>query len=74
MAAIKIPAPGTKLGPCIPGCMHQDCAENRATAAKLCPECKEPIGYERYFIKDETGADVHDSCLFDRFEKQKNAG
>lgn len=51
MAAGTLPAPGTKLGPCIDPCTHADCACTRAMAAATCDPCREPIGYETRFYQ-----------------------
>ena len=46
MAAISVPAPGTKLGPCEGQCEHLDCAENRRMARALCAACHVLISYD----------------------------
>lgn len=63
MAAAKIPAPGTRLGPCIDACGHQDCAAARRHAAMICKRCSEPIGYEQpYYWSPSPPAASHASC------------
>ena len=52
-----ISAPGTKLGPCKGGCKHRDCEASRVEAAKICPACDKPIGYDTAFttMRDKAG-------------------
>lgn len=52
MAAIGLSAPGTEYGPCLEDCQHIDCAATREKAAVICPDCREPIGYDRPFYLD----------------------
>lgn len=49
MAAGFLPPPGTELGPCVPDCAHEDCAETRRMAEALCPHCGAVIGYDTRF-------------------------
>ena len=65
MASLKLPAPGTRLGPCLDDCTHPECAADRRLAAHACPLCAEPIGYERRFGFDiiYPGQWVHEACL-----------
>ena len=56
MAAGRLPAPGTELGPCDPPtCIHRDCAETRRMAESACVSCGEPIGYEVRFYDHQRG-------------------
>ena len=66
MAAITVPAPGTKYGPCGEPCSHRDCAESRRMAAVVCRFCDESIGYERRFYNEGAPGSydlVHAVCL-----------
>jgi|HubBroStandDraft_3_1064219.scaffolds.fasta_scaffold702245_3 hypothetical protein len=66
MAAGRIPAPGTKFGPCIDPCEHTDCAATRKDAASQCHFCNTEIGYEkRFYIEATTRQLVHAACLED---------
>jgi hypothetical protein len=63
MAAITLPKPGTKYGPCRGSkCGHTDCAATRRMAAALCIECHKPIGYDARFFEDEPGKPMHYAC------------
>lgn len=53
MAAGIIGAPGTEYGPCEQECHHRDCAENRALAHSSCSWCREPIGFDTMFYRDD---------------------
>ncbi len=81
MSAGRLPAPGTKLGPCETWagaeCTHIDCASTRADAASLCVTCGQTIGYERGFYvvsndKFSTGLE-HSDCAEDRVERERAA-
>lgn len=62
MAAGSLPKPGTKYGPCKGTCQHTDCAQTRALAARLCPECGQPIGYDtRFYVDDDVAR--HSMCV-----------
>lgn len=66
MAAITIPAPGTKYGPCEEPCSHTDCAESRRMAAIVCRFCDGPIGFEKRLYNDGPSGSyelVHAVCL-----------
>ena len=65
MAAGKLPAPGTDLGPCKKKCRHKDCAETRRMAEATCPFCDETIGYDRRFYDDRARGLCHADCLED---------
>lgn len=52
MSACSVPAPGSKLGPCLEPCEHSDCKANRADAGKECRYCGLPIGYETMYYAD----------------------
>ena len=45
MAAVALPKPGSKHGPCAEECRHIDCALTRAQAASGCWVCEKPIGF-----------------------------
>jgi hypothetical protein len=64
MDTMTLPPPGTPYGACGADCAHRDCAWQRATAAKLCWMCGDPIGHNRLFIEDKDGV-VHADCLAD---------
>jgi len=70
MGWVKLPAPGTELGPCEGECGHSDCARTRRDAAAPCRICGEPIGYDRAFHYEGGGA-VHHACLMDEMEGGK---
>ncbi len=62
MAATKIPAPGTKLGPCADECAHLDCRASREQATRVCGHCGEPIGYDRWWC-NFAALPYHEACL-----------
>ena len=63
MSAMRLPAPGTKLGPCKDRCGHQDCAETRRHASDACQHCGRAIGYEtRFYMDPRVGALAHATC------------
>lgn len=69
MAACRLPAPGTELGPCEKQCTHRDCAATREDAGRRCDRCGKPIGYEiRYYDVSSRAAQAgqrllaHASC------------
>lgn len=68
MAAGRLPAPGTDLGPCAEPCQHVDCAETRRMAESACEDCGKPIGYDVRFYNTGPGL-IHASCLEDRLER-----
>lgn len=76
MAAGRLSAPGSKLGPCAEPCAHIDCRESRAMAAALCVYCGEPIGFlgensrAGNFFQEPEGDYSHESCAFDAAEAQ----
>ena len=43
---LRIPAPGTRFGPCLEVCLHRCCLLDRAKAEAACSLCGQPIGYE----------------------------
>ncbi len=53
MGILIIPTAGTENGPCNYECGHIKCQKMRYMANKICPFCKEPIGYERGFYKNQ---------------------
>ena len=64
MAAGILPAPGTAMGPCVPGCAHVDCAETRRMAEAACVWCGLAIGYDRRFYADGPSEELaHASCV-----------
>lgn len=66
MAAGRLPAPGTDLGPCVGNCLHTDCAATRAQAHEICHFCRNQIGYEtRFYVEATTRQLVHAACLED---------
>lgn len=76
-ASLGLFKPGTRFGPCINDCAHRDCAETRRMAETICPECDEPIGYERGFYceKDDLGNTdltkmTHSACLERRVQRE----
>ena len=67
MAAGSIPAPGTRLGPCLDPCGHTDCAASRQMAQALCGLCRQAIGYEtNFFMQDRP---EHARCVYDQQDK-----
>ncbi len=71
MAASRLPAPGTDLGPCSSPCKHIDCDANRRMAADTCPYCKKPIGYDRRFYELRGGSVLaHAACHEDAVESE----
>ena len=79
MAAGRIPAPGSDLGPCAEPCAHPDCAASRAQAASRCHNCGDAIGYDtRYYtlvtITTREGPDkrhyVHADCEEDSIQEE----
>lgn len=52
MASGIIPKPGSRYGPCVAGCEHRDCKENREDAASLCRHCGKPIGFDTGMYAD----------------------
>lgn len=71
MAPGRLPAPGTRLGPCyvVPGqeeCVHIDCRRQRRDANTFCWHCNRPIGYETPFF-DEGGL-VHETCYYEHIK------
>lgn len=66
MAAGRLPAPGTELGPCVPSCGHTDCAETRTMAATSCFLCGKPIGYETSLYQEPDKRLVHAACMEER--------
>jgi hypothetical protein len=70
MAASRLPAPGTKYGPCIEDCDHIDCQKTRSMAATRCRWCAWPIGYRQDFY--QVGEDLaHASCEERRIELER---
>lgn len=70
MAAIRLPRPGTELGPCAEPCSHTDCAASRAMAESVCRYCGEPISYGRMFYDAESGPGyVHATCVEEPVER-----
>ena len=61
MAAERLDAPGTELGPCTKECRHRDCALSRSMAAEKCMHCGRPIGFDVWFY-GKPGALVHAEC------------
>lgn len=68
MAAIRVPPPGTRCGPCTTECQHRDCAQARRDAAATCALCVEPIGYDTRYYEDK-GEHVHAVCLESAIER-----
>ena len=63
MAAGMLSKPGSEYGPCAGECDHTDCAATRRMAETPCRICKEPIGYDRRFYREDDGSLVHAVCL-----------
>ena len=63
MASIILRTPGAQYGPCIENCDHGDCNLTRKEAARVCPFCAKPIGYENLFYKDGTYGYYHAACI-----------
>lgn len=59
-----LPAPGTKLGPCVTKCNHVDCGLTRKDAEVECRKCGKPIGFDTaYYRIGGAAADlVHEAC------------
>jgi len=71
MAAGILPKPGTKVGPCAKSCKHIDCAETRTMAARVCPICEKPIGYDTRFYQHGTLEELtHAVCLEDEVDRE----
>ena len=62
MSAIRLPAPGTKFGPCKACCSHRYCADLRREAGAKCYCCGECIGYDARFYSKDNGVIVHATC------------
>lgn len=76
MAAISLPKPGTKYGPCAEPCQHIDCAQTRAMVAAACFICGKPIGYDTRFYGSphEQGQGenyVHAVCYEEQIEQER---
>lgn len=69
MAALVLPKPGTKLGPCKGGCEHKDCRQTIMDAQSVCWFCLKPIGYNRLYYRSQTidnrasGYLAHAGCM-----------
>lgn len=72
MAWAIIPAPGTRLGPCLDACAHRDCARSRADAAHPCCHCQAPIGYETKYTGSNEGM-AHFMCELEAVEREQEA-
>ena len=70
MAASRLPAPGTKFGPCPGACAHIDCRSSREEAALRCIYCHEPIGYEREFYALSADDLAHAACYESAVEEE----
>ena len=68
MAAISIPAPGTKYGPCEKDCDHPDCAANRKDAALVCVLCGKPIGYDKDCYLSGEHTPCHAVCIWTKLK------
>lgn len=70
MAALPLPAPGTKYGPCVDACAHHDCAESRRMANAPCVHCGRTIGYDVPFYAlstssgEKSGQLAHETCHY----------
>lgn len=77
MAAIQLPRPGTKYGPCKAACEHSDCAATRNMVARVCRLCGQAIGYATLFYSDPDSPDesalVHSVCLHEAHEQEIKA-
>ncbi len=85
MAAGRISAPGSKLGPCVDECAHIDCGQTRTDAAAPCRWCHGPIGYmpgngiakwdgrsgEFYRVQDQY---AHAVCEEEAAEEERSGG
>ena len=75
MAAVTLPKPGTTYGPCVPDCLHRDCAITRTMAARICHFCTYFIGYDTRFYSDpddpNPNALVHALCLEESVENER---
>jgi hypothetical protein len=75
MAFIGIPEPGSPWGPCLQDCGHEECVDARRTAALVCSDCGNPIGYgTQYYIESlDWSRGSHMTCALNRFERQRCA-
>lgn len=69
MSAGSLGAPGTHAGPCKNECKHKDCAATRHMATTKCHWCKETIGYDHLFYREDDDSFIHASCLEDNLEQ-----
>lgn len=73
MAAASLAAPGTEYGPCEGTCEHTDCAATRRMAEAPCVRCREPIGYDVAFFREEGGDPyteiAHAKCVYAALEE-----
>jgi hypothetical protein len=52
--------PGHAHGPCLnEACGHVDCEGTREDAARVCPLCGKPIGYDRQITSDHAATPAH---------------
>lgn len=78
-AAIYPHIPGTQYGPCLGGCAHKDCEQQRRDARGTCRICKLCVGYGVMVYIDPAGtlnhmrgsfiSYVHAACLEDELDK-----
>ena len=74
MAAIYLPIPGTKYGPCKEACEHTDCKATREDAQRLCIHCGEPMGYDRAIYLRGEDTPAHEVCLHVFHAKRRAEG
>lgn len=67
MAYATTPQPGDAYL-CAEECRHVDCAEHRAVAAAVCPDCTKPIGHGAKYMQDAGGSPHHAECLWKALE------
>lgn len=70
MAAGILPAPGTKVGPCVKLCSHVDCNRTKTDSQMPCRFCRQPIGYGARFIRARLSGELaHEACAEDAVER-----
>jgi len=66
MAAISIPKPGTKYGPCEDiKCIHSDCQRTREMINNKCEICRYKIGYDTrfYMSLSDRGREIYKHAM-----------
>jgi hypothetical protein len=64
MAAGVLPKPGSKIGPCVKLCKHNDCNRTKTDSQMPCRFCGKEIGYGVRFVRARfTGDLAHEVCI-----------